>query len=106
MNEFLTKLYFGLVIIHFIYIFAICAFLKVQLFWNLLILEDSSKSESEEFFKKLFTIFLADDGSIGSNEELQKVLGEAMSQDFDCFSAEDFKEGLGPLGKLDDTMMR
>ena len=29
-----------------------------------------------------------------------------MSQDFDCFSAEDFKEGLGPLGKLDDTMMR
>ena len=81
-------------------------FLKVQLFWNLLILEDSSKSESEEFFKKLFTIFLADDGSIGSNEELQKVLGEAMSQDFDCFSAEDFKEGLGPLGKLDDTMMR
>ena len=49
---------------------------------------------------------MADDGSIGSNEELQKVLGEAMSQDFDCFSAEDFKEGLGPLGKLDDTMMR
>ena len=103
MNEFLTKLYFGLVIIHFVYIFLhLVHFLKVQLFWKPLKVSCKSKSEN----LKKYIIFLADDGSIGSNEELQKVLGEAMSQDFDCFSAEDFKEGLGPLGKLDDTMMR
>ena len=44
-------------------------------------------------------INLADDGS---DEELQKVLAMSTNE-FDCFSAEDFKEG---LGKLDDTMIR
>lgn len=40
----------------------------------------------------------ADDGS---DQAFQTMIG--MSNDFDCFSAEDFKEG---LGKLDDTMIR
>merc|ERR1712107_508720 len=44
-------------------------------------------------------ILTADDGS---DEELQKVLAMSTNE-FDCFSAEDFKEG---LGKLDDTMIR
>ena len=44
-------------------------------------------------------IISADDGS---DEELQKVLAMSTNE-FDCFSAEDFKEG---LGKLDDTMIR
>jgi len=40
----------------------------------------------------------ADDGS---DQALQRMLG--LSNDFDCFSADDFKEG---LGKLDDNMIR
>ena len=42
--------------------------------------------------------FLAEDGS---DQALQRMLG--LSNDFDCFSTEDFKEG---LGKLDDNMFR
>jgi len=37
----------------------------------------------------------------GSDQALQRMLG--LSNDFDCFSTEDFKEG---LGKLDDNMFR
>ena len=51
------------------------------------------------FFTNYEIIILADDGS---DEELQKVLAMSTNE-FDCFSAEDFKEG---LGKLDDTMIR
>lgn len=43
-------------------------------------------------------ILTADDGS---DQALQRMLG--LSNDFDCFSADDFKEG---LGKLDDNMIR
>jgi len=43
-------------------------------------------------------ILTADDGS---DQALQRMLG--LSNDFDCFSAEDFREG---LGKLDDNMIR
>merc|ERR1712109_341939 len=43
-------------------------------------------------------ILTADDGS---DQAIQRMLG--LSNDFDCFSAEDFKEG---LGKLDDNMIR
>ena len=43
-------------------------------------------------------ILTADDGS---DRALQRMLG--LSNDFDCFSAQDFKEG---LGQLDDNMIR
>jgi hypothetical protein len=43
-------------------------------------------------------ILTADDGS---DQALQRMLG--LSNDFDCFSAEDFRDG---LGKLDDNMIR
>ncbi len=41
----------------------------------------------------------------GTDQALQKVLGISnnMSYDLDCFSTDEFKEG---LGKLDDTMIR
>ena len=45
----------------------------------------------------------ADDGSIGSDEELQRVL--ASANEFD-FTAEDMGQVLGGLGKVDDTMLR
>lgn len=45
-----------------------------------------------------FNLISADDGS---DQALQRMLG--LSNDFDCFSTEDFKEG---LGKLDDNMFR
>jgi hypothetical protein len=48
-------------------------------------------------------ILTADDGSIGSDEELQRVL--ASANEFD-FTAEDMGQVLGGLGKVDDTMLR
>ena len=40
----------------------------------------------------------------GSDRALQRMLGLSNDQmNFDCFSAQDFKEG---LGQLDDNMMR
>ena len=55
-------------------------------------------------FWALFSIFFitADDGSIGSDEELQRVLA---NHEFD-FTAEDMGQVLGGLGKVDDTMLR
>lgn len=44
------------------------------------------------------TVVSADEGS---DQAFHTMIG--MSNDFDCFSAEDFKEG---LGKLDDNMIR
>ena len=49
-------------------------------------------------FIEIFCYISADDGS---DQALQRMLG--LSNDFDCFSAEDFREG---LGKLDDNMIR
>ena len=51
-------------------------------------------------FTETFRTFSADDGS---DQALQRMLGQINNDNLDCFLDGDLKEG---LGKLDDNMMR